>query len=270
MDAGSKVRWLPSNSVSDTDTKAVSDWIERTLPKLPSLFGQLVSLATCRAAQPEQRCGIQSHFLGDKETERALQKAQRAVFFKWLRLSIEEQKTDLEVYANWSDIEIGALLQPWLHSGQYLWLVPEDASEPDRQLFLSDLDLLLELRRKELGETHCPVVPDNAMADWGRRHTRHKVNQQCRLVIPGRGRIWIGVTENISPTGVLIRWNSPTVPPRIGDSVLLEIETVRAADPRPGFLTCSGTVARVFMEGIDTLLVAVEIRRFTDQVPTAS
>jgi hypothetical protein len=79
--------------------------------------------------------------LGDEDADRALCLFHHQVFSQWLAFSLEEQKTDFDEYLSASDIPKFA--------SHFRALVPRTAREVERQLFLTDLETLLELAKRD-------------------------------------------------------------------------------------------------------------------------
>jgi hypothetical protein len=96
-----------------------------------------------------------------------------------------------------------------------------------------------------------------------RVHDRTKVQLSCSLTTPGDnpGPI-VGVTENISRGGVLIRWTAqPDTIPLPNSGTYLAVAVKLPLGPR--YLRCSGRVVRVSTARDGPNLVAVEIRRIS-------
>lgn len=114
----------------------------KTLSQVPTTFGRLVFLASLR----DTSTGRYQHeslirMLGPEDTDRSLLSSHHQVFSEWLRFSLAEQKADLDEYL----ASIGGSRR----SLQYRNLVPSTAREVERQLYLTDLETLLELMRYE-------------------------------------------------------------------------------------------------------------------------
>jgi hypothetical protein len=86
---------------------------------------------------------------------------------------------------------------------------------------------------------------------------------RCTLAAPKKARILVGATQNISRTGLLIRWNTvASWLPQPGDWIAVELELPGAYDPfKQRWLRCSGRVAWVSDAGNEVGLVAVKVRR---------
>lgn len=133
---------FPANSQPGR-TPAGLMW-RKTLSQIPSVFGRLVFLASLR--NPET--GKYSHealtrLLGPEDTDRSLCNSHHQVFSEWLGFSLAEQKSDLDDY-----LMGGGKVRQAPH---YRNLVPPTAREVERQLYLTDLETLLELLRYEHG-----------------------------------------------------------------------------------------------------------------------
>ena len=116
----------------------------RTLLQIPTLFGRLVFLASLR----DPTTGHYYHqglaqSVGLEDADRSLCSSHHQVFQQWLGLSLPEQKSDLDEYLSVSTAPRYAL--------PYRKLVPPTAREVERQLYMADLETLLELLRFEHG-----------------------------------------------------------------------------------------------------------------------
>lgn len=125
-------------------TPAVVLW-RKTLSQVPTVFGRLAFLASLR----DSTSGRYSHeallrLLGPEDTDRALCNSHHQVFSEWLRFSLAEQKTDLDEYLSTGGGSRLAL--------DYRHLVPPTARDVERQLYLTDLETLLELLKYERGD----------------------------------------------------------------------------------------------------------------------
>jgi hypothetical protein len=116
----------------------------KTLYQVPTVFGRLAFLASLRDAVT----GRYSHetllrLLGPEETDRSLCNSHHQVFSEWLRFSLAEQMADLDDYLT----STGGLRARF----EYRRLVPPTARDVERQLYLTDLETLVELLRFERG-----------------------------------------------------------------------------------------------------------------------
>ncbi len=128
--------------------KAIRDLWSRTLSQVPTAFGRVVYLASLR----DPNTGRYQHFglaqiYSDENADRALRLSHTQAFGEWLNYPLERQKADLEEYLNSIDGDRVKVLQTWASLAPYRNLLPTDATEAERQLFVSDLELILELLR---------------------------------------------------------------------------------------------------------------------------
>jgi hypothetical protein len=79
--------------------------------------------------------------VGSELTDRTLRQSHHEVFSEWLRFSLSEQKADLDRYLT------STLSEPQMLP--YRDLPPATAHQVERQLYLTDLETLLELLRFE-------------------------------------------------------------------------------------------------------------------------
>ena len=131
--------------------RAMEDVWERTLSQIPTTFGKVAHLASLR----NENSGQYEHFglaqlYSDEEADRVLGLSHHQVFREWLNFPLEKQRQDLEVYLASLEGEREKVLQTWLTLTPYRNLLPVGALEAERLLYISDLELILELMRNEL------------------------------------------------------------------------------------------------------------------------
>jgi hypothetical protein len=81
--------------------------------------------------------------IGAEDVDRSLCNIHHQVFSQWIGFSLAEQKADLDLYVRRPGGK--ELLY------QYVNLVPRTARDVERQLYLTDLETLIELMRYETG-----------------------------------------------------------------------------------------------------------------------
>jgi len=122
--------------------RAASEVWSSTISRIPTLFGRLIFLAslynpdTGRYHHPSL-----SDLVGGEDADRALRNSHQQVFQQWISSGLAEQKADLEEY-------LSASGGP-RHARPYRHLAPATARDVERQLYLTDLETLLELLRFE-------------------------------------------------------------------------------------------------------------------------
>ena len=145
---------LPGDSGSpaarDVRERAMNDLWNRTLSQVHSSFGKIVYLASLR----NENTGRYEHFglaqiYSDAAADAVLRRSHDVVFREWLGYSLEEQKRDLENYLETMADDRGTVLNTWLTLSPYQRLLPASASEAERELYITDLELILELLRHE-------------------------------------------------------------------------------------------------------------------------
>ena len=86
--------------------------------------------------------------VGAEITDRTLRHSHHEIFAEWLGFSLSEQKADLDDYLTSSRSPLETL--------PYRELPPGTAHHVERQLYLTDLETLLELLRFEQGGAFSP------------------------------------------------------------------------------------------------------------------
>jgi hypothetical protein len=121
-----------------------ADVWRKTLSRIPTRFGRLVFLSSLR----DPLTGYYAHaplsqIVGGETTDRTLRRSHHEIFSEWLSCTLARQKADLDEYltASHAPLELAA----------YRDLAPATAHQVERQLYLADLETLLELLRFERG-----------------------------------------------------------------------------------------------------------------------
>jgi|SRR6478672_9851579 len=122
-----------------------SDVWRGILNQVSTRFGRLVFLASLR----DEATGLYGHptlsrMLGDAEADRTLCHSHHQVFSQWIGLSLEEQKNDVDDYLRQSGEDPRSLRG-------FRRLAPPSARDVERQLYLTDLETVLELLKYERG-----------------------------------------------------------------------------------------------------------------------
>ena len=122
----------------------VAEIWRRIVSGIPTRFGQLVFLSTLRdAATGRYTHPAVATAMDAEDTDRLVRNTHQRVFQQWLGFSLAEQQADLGEY-----LSIGGGPR---HALPYRQLVPPTAREVERQLYLTDLETLLELLRHANG-----------------------------------------------------------------------------------------------------------------------
>ena len=129
------------------ETPAAELW-RRTLSQITSVFGRLVYLSSLR----DPNSGKYLHFgfaqrFTDREADRTLRRSHLNTFEDWLCFSLEEQKEDLERYLAGLDQDPQVVLENWRIMPPFGNFVPVATQSQQRELFNSDLRIVIELIR---------------------------------------------------------------------------------------------------------------------------
>jgi hypothetical protein len=139
---------------ADESGAAASDLWQHTLSTIDTVFGRLVYLSSL--CNPNS--GRYEHFgltrlYGSKETDHAMRDAHRKTFSEWLCFTLREQLLDLDKYLGSLTVDKRLVLRAWECQATYRSLIPSDAWDAERQLFLCDFEMIVAVMR-----TACQVA----------------------------------------------------------------------------------------------------------------
>jgi hypothetical protein len=116
----------------------------KTLSRIPTHFGRLVFLSSLRDALTGRYAHEPlSQIVGREITDRTLRHSHHEVFSLWLGFTLAQQKADLDAYLMASHAPLDLVV--------YRDIAPATAHQVERQLYLADLETLLDLLRFEHG-----------------------------------------------------------------------------------------------------------------------
>lgn len=84
---------------------------------------------------------------GRDESSRVLRENHEQTFFEWLNLPLVDKNADLMVYLASLEDPVPVVLTHWCRAKAYAQHVPSVAREMERELFVGDLEALIETIR---------------------------------------------------------------------------------------------------------------------------
>ena len=147
-----------SHPASGLERSPAADLWRNTLSIIPTTFGRLAYLSSLR----DPNTGVYAHYglaqiFGEKPADQALRQSHAEHFSRWLCLNLQQQKADLDEYLSKLDEDVPTVVANWLRVATYRNLIPSEAKRVEQELFLSDLEAVLELLRHE----HGVAIPDS-------------------------------------------------------------------------------------------------------------
>lgn len=132
--------------------KTADDLWRHTLSQIDTVFGRLEYLSSLRNAHTGryEHFGLEQRF-GAERSEATLRSSHERIFGDWIGFSLEVQKRELITYLSGREETPAEILGSWLRVQPFATWVPANARNAERALLLSDLQLLLELIRREYG-----------------------------------------------------------------------------------------------------------------------
>ncbi|GIW56053.1 MAG: hypothetical protein KatS3mg082_2457 [Nitrospiraceae bacterium] len=142
--------------------------IEADIRALPSVLAQLAYLAQLR----DPNTGVYSYATATdhsrtQEAHRVLERLHTESFRRWMKLNLEGQKADFDLYVSGLQCSRQTVVRTWIQIESYRRFVPASASPPERELFVSDMETLL----------HLEEAPENRDSPQLRRAKRRTVDR---------------------------------------------------------------------------------------------
>ena len=120
-----------------------------TLARIPTTLGRLAHLAARR--DESTRLYVDRELAkdcSDAEADSLLRKVHEEVFATWLTFSLVDQRKELEQYLESVKRDKPTEFGTWLTVAPYLKLIPASAEAAEKELYGSDLEIVLELLKK--------------------------------------------------------------------------------------------------------------------------
>ena len=126
--------------------RLIEDISNNTLAALPTFFGRLAYLASLRdtVTGHYQHYGLERIY-GENVLQRGLAFCHEELFCRILEMPLEEQAEDLRKFLSGLDEPVEGVVANWRELEPYRLWVPLGAQDSLRRLFLSDVEILLEL-----------------------------------------------------------------------------------------------------------------------------
>jgi hypothetical protein len=142
---------------SGLERSPVADLWRNTLSRISSTFGRLAYLSSLR----DPNTGVYAHYglaqiFGAELTDQALRESHVEEFSRWLCFNLQQQKADLDEYLSTLDEDVRTVVATWLRVASYRNLIPSEAKRVEQELYMADLEAVLELLRHE----HGVALPD--------------------------------------------------------------------------------------------------------------
>jgi hypothetical protein len=133
---------------------AIEDLWKNTLSGIPTAYGRMVYLASLR----DLNSGVYRHHglsvvFGRDESAKALKENHEQVFADWLNLSLAAKYKDLLAYLTSAEDPPRLVIEHWLRSKVYRAQPPNSARTMERELFVQDMEVLLETIRNGLSDS---------------------------------------------------------------------------------------------------------------------
>ena len=139
-----------ASNAKDLRLAAVEESWSRTLEGVPTLIGRLAYLASLRTGEAAQyqHYGLAQR-LGEDGTHALLSNSHVKVFREWLGLTLAQQKQDVGRFLFEGEGDGARLLASWIAVEPWVAWFPGHSRDVERDLYRSDMVMLLELLRRE-------------------------------------------------------------------------------------------------------------------------
>jgi AraC-like DNA-binding protein len=130
--------------------KSVAKW-RATLGAIPSTLSRLAHLASLRDSNTGQYWDAGMSGVTEPVADDLIRRVHEQTFAVWLNYSLEQKRADLELHIAGLSLSCrkAEFVDAWERLQPYFLFIPAAASEAERLLFVSDIQILLELISNE-------------------------------------------------------------------------------------------------------------------------
>jgi hypothetical protein len=137
---------IPALNQYGNEIMTIDDFWRETIERISTAFGSLVYAASLR----DENKGTYQHYGMEQyatpaEGHQFLAQAHRQLFYTWLNMDLEDQVDDLTFYLRDLSSDPGGVLETWRKIEPFVLYIPAAAGAGDRELFLTDLRLIVDL-----------------------------------------------------------------------------------------------------------------------------
>jgi hypothetical protein len=126
--------------------KACAELVRSVLATISSRLEGLVFLASLRdPTTGEYKARIPELKSYQAEVDHVLGVEHRTLFEDWLCLNLEQQTLKADRYVSTREFPRGAVLDEWAQQKSYRQLIPRDATQAQRELFMRDMETILHI-----------------------------------------------------------------------------------------------------------------------------
>lgn len=151
--AGNQGSELTTTTHRQADLQLVyDDLVRASLSIIPTCYGRLVYLTSLR----DPNTGRYEHYLleasyGASLVQAALEGIHIQSYRSWVAMNLEQKRADLYLYLISLSSDKRQVLQTWLITAPYRALIPLHTQPVEHDVFLSDMQILLDLLMNEFG-----------------------------------------------------------------------------------------------------------------------
>jgi hypothetical protein len=131
-------------------SRTAEDLWRVTLSQIETVFGRLEYLSSLRNGHTGiyEHWGFEQRF-GAAQSNETLRLSHQNIFAEWVGFPLE--KREVEAYLAGREEQVADIIAAWLRVNPFPTWVPAQTRPAERNLFLGDLDILLELLRRDFG-----------------------------------------------------------------------------------------------------------------------
>lgn len=129
---------------NETAERILDAW-QQHVSEIPSTFGRLAFLAGLKnAITAKYTHYLLKSALSDDETDKAIRLTHLAVFAEWLTYPLARQQSDLNLFLASVEGHRRQIVAACAVLAPHVWCIPDGVPEHERQLYLADLEAILQ------------------------------------------------------------------------------------------------------------------------------
>jgi hypothetical protein len=150
--------YLMMGDCNTESRRACAEFVRSALSTISSSLERLIFMASLKnPATGDYGERVLALKFGRAEVEQVLSEEHMESFGAWLCLNLGQLTMELELHLSNREAPLRTVLGEWMHRKPYEHLIPAGATQAQRDLFLTDMEMLLRSLARKTGSHVAPI-----------------------------------------------------------------------------------------------------------------